>query len=170
MIWFWTFVLYSFAGFLLEVSYAAAVGGRPDRKGFFFLPLCPVYGFGAYLILMLPQWIVNRPALLFLSGSAAATAVEYLASVYHEKVLGVRFWSYEGQPGNVGGRICLLFSFAWGVLSLVLVYFCHPLLTPWLAAIPAPVSWAALTTVLADGALTAVLLRQSGSTDCLHRR
>lgn len=169
MIWFWTFILYSFIGFLLEVAYAAATGGRPGRKGFLLLPLCPVYGVGACLILMLPQWADDLPVLLFLLGAATATGVEYLAAVYHEKVLGVTFWSYDGLPGNLSGRVCLPFSLAWGALSLILVYLCHPFFAPWLAAIPAPVSWAALTTTLADGALTAALLRRSGTTDCLRR-
>ena len=61
MLWFWSFVTYGFLGFLLEVSFAAAVGGRPDRKGLWVLPLCPVYGAGACLILALPGWVDERP-------------------------------------------------------------------------------------------------------------
>ena len=50
--WFWYFVLYSFFGFLLEVAFARATHNpKRDRKCFYFLPLCPVYGFGALLIL-----------------------------------------------------------------------------------------------------------------------
>ena len=44
MIWVWNFILYSFFGFLLEVAYARATGGRGDRKSLLVLPLCPVYG------------------------------------------------------------------------------------------------------------------------------
>ena len=66
MSWFWSFTAYSFLGFLLEVAFAAAVGGRPDRKGLLVLPLCPVYGLGAGLILLLPGWVDARPWLLFL--------------------------------------------------------------------------------------------------------
>ena len=68
MSWFWSFTAYSFLGFLLEVAFAAAVGGRPDRKGLLVLPLCPVYGLGAGLILLLPGWVDARPWLLFLLG------------------------------------------------------------------------------------------------------
>lgn len=168
MIWFWSFTLYSFAGFLLEVTYAAIVGGRPDRKGLLVLPLCPVYGLGACLILLLPQWVDSRPALLFLLGGLTATAVEYGAGLYHEKFLGVSFWNYEGVPGNLRGKVCLPFSLAWGVLALALVYGVHPVIEPWLGRIPAPVGWAALATVLADSLLTAVLLRTHGDTACLR--
>ena len=56
MIWFWSFITYSFIGFLLEVAFARMTGGRADRKGLLVLPLCPVYGVGACLILSLPGW------------------------------------------------------------------------------------------------------------------
>lgn len=162
--WFWSFMVYSFAGFLLEVAFARLTGGRADRKGLLVLPMCPVYGVGACLILALPRWVDERPWALFLLGSLAATAAEYLAALWHEKALGVSFWSYDGLPGNLRGRVCLPFSLAWGALSLGLVYRVHPALTPWLARIPAPVSWLALVTVLTDGLLTAVLLRKTGDT------
>ena len=68
MVWLWSFVAYSFAGFLLETAFAAASGGRPDRKGLLVLPLCPVYGLGACLILLLPRWVDDRPWALFLLG------------------------------------------------------------------------------------------------------
>ena len=73
MLWFWNFVVYSFAGFLLEVAFAKLTGGRAGRKGLLVLPLCPVYGAGACLILALPRWADSRPWVLFLLGGLAAT-------------------------------------------------------------------------------------------------
>lgn len=170
MIWFWSFAVYSFIGFLLETAFAAISGGRPDRKGLWVLPLCPVYGLGACLILLLPPWVSSHPPALFVLGALAATAVEYCDALYHEKALGVAFWSYDGLPGNFQGKVCLPFSLAWGVLALGLGRQVHPALAPWLARIPAPVSWMALITLLADGLLTATLLRRSGDTVCLRWR
>ena len=76
MIWFWNFITYSFLGFLLESAFAGLTGGRPYRKGLLVLPLCPVYGVGACLILALPNWVDRRPWALFLFGGLAATAAE----------------------------------------------------------------------------------------------
>ena len=162
--WFWSFIAYSFMGFLLEAAFAAAVGGRRDRKGLWVLPLCPVYGAGACLILALTAPVAARPPAVFALGGLTATAAEYLAALYHERVLGVSFWNYDGLPGNLRGRVCLPFSLAWGVLALGLVYWVHPALAPWLARIPAPVGWMALATALTDGLLTAFLLRRTGDT------
>lgn len=169
MIWFWSFIAYSFAGFLLETAFAWLSGGPSHRKGMLVLPLCPVYGAGACLILALPGWVDQRPGLLFLLGALAATAAEYLAALYHEKVLGVSFWNYDDLPGSLQGRVCLSFSLAWGTLSLGLVYWLHPLLAPWLVRIPVPVGGMALATLLADGLFTAALLRSTGDTASLQR-
>ena len=67
---------YSFLGFLLEAVFAKLSGGRPDRKGLLVLPLCPVYGAGACLILALPGWVDERPWALFVLASLAATTAE----------------------------------------------------------------------------------------------
>ena len=168
LVWFWSFAAYSFLGFLLEVAFAAAAGGRPDRKGLWVLPLCPVYGAGACLILLLTARVSSRPPAVFFLSALAATAAEYLAALYHERVLGVSFWNYDGLPGNLQGRVCLPFSLAWGVLGLALVYCVHPALAPWLARIPAPVGRMALATLLADALFTAAALRGTGDTASLR--
>lgn len=168
MIWVWNFTLYSFFGFLLEVAFAKATGGRAQRKCLRVLPLCPVYGLGACLILLLPAAVKAHPPAVFLFGSLAATAAEYWMAVFYEKGLGVSFWDYHELPGNLQGRVCLPFSLAWGTLSLPLVYWVHPALAPWLAAVPAPVTWAALATLLADAALSTALLRIHGDIACLR--
>lgn len=168
MIWFWYAVLYSFLGFLLEVAFARATGGRPERKCLLVLPLCPVYGLGACLILLLPRRVQDFVPALFLLGGAAATAAEYAAAVFYEKVLGVSFWDYRGLPGNLQGRVCLPFSAAWGALSLVLVHWIHPLLRPWLEAVPLPVTLAALTAAGTDLLLSCALLRARGDIRCLR--
>lgn len=169
MVWFWSFVSYSFLGFLLEVAFAAVSGGRSNRKGLLVLPLCPIYGLGACLILALPPWADARPWALFFLGGLTATAAEYCDALYHQKVLGVAFWDYAGLPGNLQGRVCLPFSLAWGLLSLALVYWVHPALVPWLVRIPGPVGGMALVTLAADGILTALLLRRTGDPICLRR-
>ena len=73
MIWFWSFLTYSFLGCLLEEAYAAATGGRSGRKGLRVLPLCPVYGAGACLILFVTGGVTAWPPAVFFLGGLAAT-------------------------------------------------------------------------------------------------
>ena len=167
LIWFWNFVVYSLAGFVLEITYARATGGRADRKCLLLLPLCPVYGLGACAILLLPGWVDASPLLLFALGGLTATAAEYGVALFYAESFGVSFWDYRGLPGSIQGRVCLPFSLVWGALALVLVYWVHPRLAPWLAAIPTPVTWLAAATVSFDMALSALLLKRTGDRDCL---
>ena len=153
MIWVWNFILYSFFGFLLEVAYARATGGRGDRKSLLVLPLCPVYGVGACL---------------FLLGGLAATAAEYGMAILYERGLGVSFWDYTGLPGSIQGKICLPFSLAWGALALPLIYFVHPAVARLTALIPPGVTWTAAATVAADMAVSGVLMKVTGNRDCLR--
>lgn len=167
MILFWYFLIYSFAGFLLEIGYSRLTGGRPDRKSLLVLPLCPVYGLGACAILLLPRWVQGSPLLLFLLGGALASWAEYLTALFYEKALSVSFWDYGGLPGSVQGRICLPFSLAWGALALVLVYLVHPILRLLPAHIPAPVTWMTFIAFCADAFVSSTLLRKTGTRDSL---
>ena len=72
MVWFWYFTICSGAGFLLELGYARATGGRRDRKRTLLLPLCPVYGLGACCILLAAAPFQHRPAAAALLAAAAA--------------------------------------------------------------------------------------------------
>ena len=132
-----TFFLYSFLGFLIEVADTRLCHHpKQDRKCLLFLPLCPVYGLGALAVLSLPALLLRRPLLVFLAGALAATLVEYVVAVFYEKGVGVRFWEYDQQPGNLSGRICPLYTLFWGALSLLTVYGLQPLFSPLLARIP----------------------------------
>lgn len=168
MVWFWYFLIYSFCGFLLEIGFAALTRHpKRDRKCFYLLPLCPVYGLGAIAILRLPPWVRGEPLLLGLWGGLAATGVEYCMGLWDQYVLGVRFWDYSRLPGSIGGKVCLPFALIWGVLVLPLVWVVHPAVEEWAAAIPPWLVWPALVFTAGDGLRSALLLRRTGSTDCL---
>jgi len=167
MVWFRYFILYSFVGFLLEVAFARITGGRPDRKCLLVLPLCPVYGLGSCAILLLPDGVKANPLLLFAAGGALASWAEYLTASFYERVLGVSFWDYQGLPGSIHGRVCLPFSLAWGLLSLPLVYWLHPLLIPYVKAVPPAVAGLVMAAAVTDGLLSAALLRRTGDRNCL---
>ena len=166
---FWYFLIYSFLGFLLEVLFARVTrSGKQDRKCMVLLPLCPVYGLGAVLITQLPAAVQSRPLLLFLCGALAATVAEYLMDWFYEKALGVRFWDYSSLPWNLNGRVCLLFTGAWGLLSLALVAWVHPVMARWVSAIPAVWTLPAALLVALDAGFSVYLLRTTGTTDSLR--
>lgn len=166
---FWYFVIYSFLGFLLEVGFARLIRARKrDRKCFTLLPLCPVYGFGALAILLLPRWIHRSGPGLILLGGLAATGVEYLMGVFYEKVVGVAFWDYSHMRFHIRGRVCPLFSLFWGLLAALLVHRVHPVVAVLTAYLPPPLTPSAMLVLAADSVYTIVLLRATGNTDSLR--
>ena len=168
MDWFWFFTLYSVIGCLLEIVFAQATGSRPDRKRLLFLPLCPVYGLGACLCLLVAPLTRHNPGLLFLTGAVLCTATEYLMALWYERALSVTFWDYTGQRGNLWGRVCVPFSAVWGVLVLCLVYWIHPAVSAFVRAIPDAFTWLAVPAVLADLIVSGVMLRRTRDRACLR--
>jgi len=165
---FWQYVFYGFCGFLLEVALAKTIHSpKQDRKCHLLLPVCPVYGVGALVILLLPPAVKSSPALLFLSGAAVATAVEWGFSVFYQRAVGASFWDYSGLPLNIDGRVCLLFSLSWGTLALPLVYGLSPLVSRWAAAVPGVVTLPCALFYLWDAVTSLALLRRGG-TDALR--
>ncbi|MBQ8801726.1 MAG: putative ABC transporter permease [Clostridium sp.] len=166
MIWFWFFLFYSFVGFLLEVAFAWCTGGHPRRKCLLVLPLCPVYGLGACLILGASADL-NSPAALFAVGAVLATASEYCMAAFYEDILGVSFWDYSDLPFHIHGRVCLPFSIAWGLLSIPLVRWLHPLVSSVSFDPPAFVTVLMVTALAADGLVSGLLLRKFRTRDVL---
>lgn len=168
MRWLWYFVLYSFAGFLLEVAFAR-VSGHPkrDRKCFLLLPLCPVYGLGACLIVWLAP-LGKGPLWVALAGGLAATGAELLMGLFYRFALGVEFWDYRHIPGSIWGLVCPQFSLCWAALALVLVYGLHPAVSRLASAIPPWLAPPALIVLGADALVSCVALRREGTTEVLR--
>jgi uncharacterized membrane protein len=168
-LWLWRFLFYSFCGFLLEVVFARVTHHpKKDRKCLLLLPLCPVYGLGAALILWFSQLLHAGPLAVMVIGFFSATAAEYLMAGFYERVLGVRFWDYARMPLNLDGRVCLLFSGLWTVLALALVYAISPLADRFLILIPAWLGPPALILLLSDVLVSSVALRRTGTTEVLR--
>ena len=165
---FWYVLIYSFFGFLMEVGFARVTRcPKRDRKCRYFLPICPVYGIGAAAILSLASILGDNLWALIPCAAAAATAVEYLASLFYEKVMLVSFWDYSHLPFQIHGRVCLLFSLFWCGLGLLLVYGVQPLVAEIVSSIP---GWLTLPTALflgLDAVFTVYVLRRDRTTDAL---
>lgn len=163
----WYFWIYSFLGWLVERSFAAASRSEDRRRRCqLVLPLCPVYGLGMLAVLALPSmgWLG-----LMIFGGLAATAMEY---VYHwagERFLNVRFWDYARVPGNLRGRVCLPFTLAWGLLVWAAVRFVQPGAAALTANIPPAATYAALLLFTADAVCSLYFLRVTGDLKGMRR-
>ncbi len=171
MEWFWYIVIYSFLGYLLERMFAKATGAAQQvRKCFLFLPLCPVYGLGMAAFLALADPVGSPWWLLALQGGAVSTAVEFMAHLFYDKALHVRFWDYSGTPGNLGGRICLPFSLVWSGLAAWAAVYLHPVAAALVEPIPPGATYAMLLVLAADAVISGDILLRHRDTELLSIR
>ena len=127
---FWYFLIFSVIGLIIETLYCYITSGvLESRKGLLWGPFCPVYGVcGAAILFFLDKLNVKNVPMLFILGFIGGSVAEYILSYGLEAVYGIRFWNYEYLQFHLNGRISLLFSFYWGILSVLLVKFIKPLI------------------------------------------
>ena len=88
----WLFFIYSFAGWCIEVCYAAFTRRRFVNRGFAAGPLCPIYGFGSALFCIFLPELASRPFFLFLGGMVLAAVLEYSTGMLMEKIFRKKLW------------------------------------------------------------------------------
>ncbi|MDD6484679.1 MAG: putative ABC transporter permease [Clostridiales bacterium] len=119
------FVLYSFLGWLYESSFYTIQHHRLVNSGFLKGCICPIYGAGALLSLMLLGEIQNT-FLLFVTAMLVCCTLEYFVSWLLEEMFGTRWWDYTNWPLNINGRVCIYGALAFGVLIVMLIKYIHP--------------------------------------------
>lgn len=126
------FIAFSVLGWIYECLYCTIRTGHWQNRGFLFGPICPIYGVGALLILLLAVFVPDisndkiplwELYLIFLFGSAM---LEYSVSWGLERIFHARWWDYSGMPFNVNGRICLPASAFFGVAGVLFFEYLMP--------------------------------------------
>ena len=122
----WYFMIYSVIGWMIEVCYQAVTRGEVINRGFLNGPLCPVYGSGVLMVLMVVDlcgfWFGFETNLskastveLFIIGIIFATLIELVAGFLLDRLFHARWWDYRDRRFNLNGYICLEFSIYWGL-------------------------------------------------------
>jgi uncharacterized membrane protein len=99
-------------------------------------PYCPIYGFGAVIVVIFLSPIYNNPVLVFLLGMILTTLLEYVTSFFMEKIFNAKWWDYSHLPLNINGRVCLVNSILFGIMGLFLTYMIHPYISNLVSKIP----------------------------------
>ena len=122
------FLIYSFIGWIVEVSAFLIQDHKFVNRGFFIGPVVPIYGTGGILITILLTKYQSDPIVLFCMGVIVCSILEYLTSYIMEKIFKTRWWDYSNKKFNINGRICLSNLLLFGIMGLVMVYLINPFL------------------------------------------
>lgn len=87
-----------------------------------------IYGVGAVIIIVFSQYFNKNNFTLFLGGYIIGSTTEYLTSFLVEIILHAKWWDYSNNILNINGRVCLLYSVFWGILTIFLVKKFNPFL------------------------------------------
>lgn len=119
------FFIYSFLGWCVEVAFVAVTAGKVTNRGFLNGPVCPIYGCGMIGVLLALLPVEKNIWLLFLGGMVICSAVELFGGWILGKIFHMRWWDYSDEKFNIGGYVCLAFSFMWGMAVVFAVKFVH---------------------------------------------
>lgn len=136
LFYFVLFIIYSFLGWCMEMVVCFFVTKKWVNRGFLLGPICPIYGCGCLIIVMLLRKYLNDPLVLLVMAMLLCSLLEYFTSYVMEKLFKARWWDYSDKKYHINGRICLENSVAFGVLGLLLSYVINPFVVKMLSYIP----------------------------------
>lgn len=130
------FIVYSFLGWCMETIYCSIQERHLVPRGFLYGPICPIYGGGVLMMIFWFQPLMGNPVLFYAAAMIGMSSWEYLVAWFLETTTHIKYWDYSMYKYNLKGRICLWVSLMWGVLSFVVLYFIHPLVSREIEKIP----------------------------------
>ena len=109
------------------------------NSGFLYGAYCPIYGFGALIMLFVLQQFKDNIIILFLICFFVLSIWEYIVGWLLEVIFKTKYWDYTTYKFNIHGRVCLLNSLFWGFLGVVFIHFLHPFIESKVNLIPSEI-------------------------------
>ena len=122
----WIFVIYAFLGWCTEVAYAALDTGKFVNRGFLNGPVCPVYGCGVLVVIVVLTPLKENFLILFAGSFLLTSIIEFITGFLLEKLFHNQWWDYSNEHFNICGYVCLKFSILWGIACTLIMDVIHP--------------------------------------------
>lgn len=125
-LYFLYFLIFSVIGWLLETAFSFYALGHFTKRGFLFGPLCPIYGWGAIILIMFFSTYKKKNLKLFFYSAFIFTVFEYFVSYGMEALFALKWWDYTDDVMNLNGRVSIFYTFAWGIIAILVINFIYP--------------------------------------------
>lgn len=145
----WTFVIFSFLGWVGNVIRNLAVYKRFKNNGFLTSPFFPMYGLTAVICRVVLTPLANYPWLLLAASITLTTAVIVLSGFLFEKILGFKVWDYSQSKLSIGSYISLPYALLAGIFGFGFIKVFMPVSDALVMLIPNTVSYIILFALLA---------------------
>ena len=135
--WFFFFMIYSFIGYLTEIT-SCSINNKKliVNRGFCLGPYLPIYGFSSVIMNIFLAKYSKDIITLFVMSAFVCTLMEYMTSLILEKIFHARWWDYTEKKFNLSGRVCLENSCLFGLGGVFIVSILHPFLDGLVSMIP----------------------------------
>ena len=125
-IFFMYFLLFAFIGWVLETFYSLYELGHFTKRGFLYGPICPIYGWGALILIMFFTKYKGKSIKLFCYAAVIFSIFEYFVSYGMDALFAAKWWDYTNEFFNLNGRISIFYSFVWGIAAILFINHIYP--------------------------------------------
>ena len=157
--------LFSILGWGMEVTLKFIQYHRFINRGFLIGPYCPIYGFGVVGVTILVGGLLGRAGTYpetFMAGFVICGFLEYMTSLYMEKMFHARWWDYSNKPMNLHGRIWIGNLILFGLASVIIVKLIDPHYFNFIATIDpliiSVLAWIIIILMVSDYILSHILM------------
>ena len=139
------YFVFSVLGWIWESIYCTIKERKWQNRGFLYGPLCPIYGFGSIIALLvydlISLGIVHQLSwwMTLIVGFFLSMILEYPTSYILEKLFHARWWDYSDLPLNINGRTCVIISLGFGIGAIIIMNYLIPSYEQALVIIPASI-------------------------------
>ena len=126
--YFLIFFIYSVLGWIMESTYVSIGQKKFVNRGFLIGPYCPIYGYGALIMIIYLEQYKDNILTVFILGIAICSFLEYITSYLMEKIFKARWWDYSDRKFNLNGRVCGKNALLFGLGGLIVIYLVHPII------------------------------------------
>lgn len=147
--YFFYFTVYSFLGWICETIYCSIIDNHYVNRGFLKGPFCPIYGVGALIVIIFLTPFANNIIILFLTAMIFTSTLEYITGALLESIFNLTWWDYSNYKFNINGKVCLLNSILFGILSVITIEFINPTIVTLIKHIPSNyIIWISSTSLI----------------------
>lgn len=120
------FLIFAFIGWVLETLYSVYELGHFTKRGFLYGPLCPIYGWGALILIMFFTKYKRKSIKLFFYAAVIFSIFEYAVGYGMDALFAAKWWDYSNEFFNLNGRISIFYSFVWGIAAILFINHIYP--------------------------------------------
>lgn len=127
-----------FGSLFEEIIYFFQYGEWTKRYDLIYGPFSTLYGFGVVLYLVILQERDHKRGIIktFIYCALLGGVAEYIASLFLELFLNIKFWDYSNMFLNFGGRTSIPVMIIWGIEGTILLKLIYPFLSKLIEKIP----------------------------------